>query len=127
MKMLSRIFIFLVINSTCIFAAPDCIDNSWYLKKEIDLKEYHHVQCNCPCGKYTRNETFNVIADRNKCFKCGHYHNPYPVIMHSARSLETNADIKQVDYVEMYRCRISNKQMHPQGKVLYALFHGTKP
>lgn len=50
-------------------AAAGCLDNSWHMKKFPDFKEYHAVQCNCPCWKYKQ------LADRNKCVKCLHYHN----------------------------------------------------
>lgn len=49
-------------------AAAGCLDNSWHMEKFPDFKEYHAVQCNCPCWKYKQ------LADRNKCVKCLHYH-----------------------------------------------------
>lgn len=57
--------IYLYIN-----AAHNCLDNSWHMTKRYDSKEYHKVQCNCPCWKYKE------LPDRNKCSKCFHYHKP---------------------------------------------------
>ncbi len=54
-------------------AAVGCLDNSWHLKKYPDNKEYHEVECLCPCWKYKTN------ADRNQCTRCLHYHIDTPV------------------------------------------------
>lgn len=49
-------------------AAVGCLDNSRSLTERFDYKEYHPVQCNCPCWKYRQS------SDRCQCVKCGHYH-----------------------------------------------------
>lgn len=123
-----RIFIVMIsIQSFGIFAAADCIDNSWYMEREIDLKEYHYVQCTCPCGKYTRNETFTILADRNRCFKCGHFHDPRPLKIEAPSNIEITADMKQTDSLQSTPTRrYAQKQVHPLGKKLHALFL-TKP
>lgn len=45
-----------------------CMDNSWYLCKRYDYKEYHPVECNCDCSKYKQ------LSDRGRCAHCSHYH-----------------------------------------------------
>ncbi len=49
------------------------MDNSRHLEECYDHKEYHLVQCNCPCWKY------KSIANRNQCLKCRHYHDAEPL------------------------------------------------
>lgn len=51
-------------------ASNGCMDTSWHLEKRFDYKEYHTVECNCPCWKYKE------LSDRNRCSKCLHYHKP---------------------------------------------------
>lgn len=128
MKMLYRIFIVITVPFG-IFAAPDCMDNSWYLEKENDLKEYHHVQCNCPCGKYDRNETYQLLADRNRCFQCGHFHDPRPIASRSSTSVKEAADTEQVSQLRSKTAHyLFTNKIHPHGKQLHALFHTiTKP
>jgi len=52
-------------------AAPGCLDNSWHLTQMFDHKEYHYVDCNCPCEK-----RYAISAHRGQCSKCGHYRDP---------------------------------------------------
>jgi hypothetical protein len=52
--------------STQLIACPDCLDNSWHLERPFDNKEYHRVECNCPCRK------LNIA--RGECLDCGHFH-----------------------------------------------------
>jgi len=53
-------------------ASTGCLDNSWHLEKFPDNKEYHEVNCNCPCWKY------KTSSDRNRCLRCMHYHTDTP-------------------------------------------------
>ena len=55
----------------------DCADYSWHLQKEIDNKEFHLVQCNCPCNK----RYFLNIRNGLQCEKCMHYRDPKPLII----------------------------------------------
>jgi hypothetical protein len=49
-------------------ATVGCMDNSYHLEKDYDYKQYHFVECNCPCkAKRTRH---------NKCAECLHFHMP---------------------------------------------------
>ena len=49
-----------------------CVDNSYHLKQKYDSKEYHYVECNCPCDTHA---AFGLKSKyRNKCLECGHYH-----------------------------------------------------
>lgn len=79
MKLKYLLFICVSIVSPFIIAAPDCLDNSWHMQKRGDLKDYHSVQCNCPCGIFTSSNNYRILADRNMCFKCKHYRNPRPI------------------------------------------------
>lgn len=54
------------------FSAPGCMDNSRNLKSLYDYKEYHIVECHCPCGQY------KLLADRGQCTKCKHFHDVKP-------------------------------------------------
>jgi hypothetical protein len=116
------------IQFVSIFAAVDCIDNSWYMEREIDLKEYHYVQCNCPCGKYTRSEMFNILPDRNRCFKCGHFHDAKPLPIEHKLTIETANDINQVDHMQTTTIvrPYSRQHIHPLGKQLRAIFDRIK-
>ena len=51
-------------------ASVGCLDNDWHMAKRYDYKNYHKVECNCPCWKYKQTN------DRNKCTRCLHYHKP---------------------------------------------------
>ncbi|MFC1842541.1 hypothetical protein ACFLYU_02695 [Candidatus Dependentiae bacterium] len=62
--------IMLTLNSSYLAGAIGCMDNSYHTKRKNDHKEYHYVQCNCPCHKYRSSFV------RGKCPKCGHYHDP---------------------------------------------------
>lgn len=60
------------------FCCPGCMDNSLHAsqkypytcEKECDLKQFHHVECSCPCERYG----FDPV--KYTCLKCGHYHCP---------------------------------------------------
>ena len=54
-------------------ASVGCLDNSWHLKEFPDTKEYHEIDCNCPCWKY------KTSPDRNQCTRCLHYHIDAPI------------------------------------------------
>lgn len=54
-------------------ASVGCLDTSWNLRKCCDTKEYHEVECLCPCWKY------KTSPDRNQCMRCLHYHIDAPV------------------------------------------------
>lgn len=65
MKKLIYLCIFFVFNSQ-IVSCPHCLDDSWHLERPFDNKEYHPVECNCPCRK------LNIA--RGECTECGHKH-----------------------------------------------------
>lgn len=55
---------------------PGCLSKSYQLKQKFDPKEYHAVQCNCPCDYWAMR---GLKADsKSKCLQCGHAHNPGP-------------------------------------------------
>lgn len=69
-----------MIISSCIFKSIisqiGCMDNSHHLQQKYDSKEYHYVQCNCPCDRYAA--VGKKAPSRNQCLECGHYHDPKP-------------------------------------------------
>lgn len=66
---MKRLIFFAYMNM--LIAAPECMDNSYHLT-QVDHKEYHVVQCNCPCEK-----RYTILAQRGICCKCGHFRDPY--------------------------------------------------
>jgi len=58
------------LNTGALFGAIGCMDNSFHTKVKFDHKQYHYVQCNCPCHKY-----INSFV-KGECPECGHYHDP---------------------------------------------------
>jgi hypothetical protein len=85
-------FLYASMMSTCLIAAPGCIDNSWHVKRLFDTKTYHLVThrvgrydtyCQCPCTK--------VSADRGICFQCGH---AGPITRSSAYNRTSSAWLK---------------------------------
>jgi hypothetical protein len=71
--------LFFLINYYVI-AEVGCMDNSYhaylcpYINPEYcgkpDYKTLHFVTCYCPCRKFKHG------YERDKCFRCGHYHDP---------------------------------------------------
>lgn len=59
-----------------------CLDNSWYLQKKYDAKEYHPVKCSCPCQK-----AYKIYRDRNRCSKCMHFRDARPLIIVSQATM----------------------------------------
>lgn len=55
-----------------LYTAPGCLDNSYHLTQAFDYKNYHLVQCNCPCEKQ-----YKILSKRAQCSKCLHYRDPY--------------------------------------------------
>lgn len=47
-----------------------CMDNSKHADTCLgyDYKNYHYVQCSCPCYRYPH------LLDRDTCARCGHFH-----------------------------------------------------
>lgn len=76
--MIKNIFYACVIAliSISLRGAPGCMDNSQHLAEKFDNKEYHYVQCNCPCQKL-----YELLADRAQCAKCFHYRVPQRMII----------------------------------------------
>lgn len=76
MKILKTFALLALASTIQMKADPDCMDNSWHLEKANDNKEYHIVQCNCPCAKRHK-----ILADRGMCSQCGHFRDPKPFII----------------------------------------------
>lgn len=86
--------------STSIYAAPGCMDNSYHLTQKFDNKEYHYVQCNCPCEK-----EYKIMPARAQCAKCLHCRVPKSMIFvsyqyevpYSALSYDTVVTVQTQD------------------------------
>lgn len=70
----------LITNLLCAFlsitAKQGCLSKSYALKQPFDPKEYHSVNCNCPCDYWAMRGLHTNRQD--KCLTCGHAHNPGP-------------------------------------------------
>jgi hypothetical protein len=67
---MNRIYAVLLLVGTvsqALNARIGCMDNSKHLSEPFDTKEYHYVQCNCPC-------TYHNSRERNLCIMCQHVH-----------------------------------------------------
>ena len=62
--------LFVLVSTTILRAEIGCMTKSKHLESAFDYKNYHYVQCNCPCWKY------ETSSDRGICSQCGHYHEP---------------------------------------------------
>lgn len=76
MKILNALLFALIVFVSLVQAEPGCMDNSWHLQRPFDSKDYHYVQCFCPCTKRHK-----ILADRGKCTQCGHYREPKSFII----------------------------------------------
>lgn len=75
-KQITFSILLLFLAFTVLKPKPGCLDNSYHLKEKYDPKEYHQVDCNCPCDYWAMR---GLRTDRkDKCLECGHAHNPGP-------------------------------------------------
>lgn len=100
--------LFLSIIFQNIQSAPECLDRSWHLQKSNDSKSYHSVSCNCPCGSYSSNGRYKIIANRNMCIECRHFRisQPLPIVHNHHNTIEPT----------------QNTKIHPKGMLLHSLF-----
>lgn len=54
-----------------IMAELGCMENSYHTKEPYDYKNYHYVDCTCPC---TRQQQISAV--RGICSECGHCRDP---------------------------------------------------
>ncbi len=80
MKFIKVLFAALIFFSLA-NAEVGCMDNSWHLQKDFDDKDYHYVQCDCPCTKKHK-----ILADRGICMKCKHFRIPKSISAMSHKS-----------------------------------------
>lgn len=76
-------FIFFLVYTMVMHAAPGCMDNSWHMCKPFDNKNYHLVSrhyssrhathCQCSCR--------HISLDRGYCTDCGHYRDLQPWVI----------------------------------------------
>lgn len=62
---MKRILLLITFISSTLYGSPYCLDNSEHLEKAYDDKEWHSVECYCPC---------NIIKG-SRCLECGHLQN----------------------------------------------------
>lgn len=70
MNRLLRYVIFMLCLQGSIYAAPSCVSKSCHLACANDPKEYHYLNCNCPCDKQ-----YEIYAN-GRCSKCMHLQDP---------------------------------------------------
>lgn len=75
-KLMLVFFLALFTLTRVINSKPGCMDNSYHLKQKFDPKEWHEVECNCPCDYYAMRGLKTDI--KSKCLECDHAHNPGP-------------------------------------------------
>lgn len=75
-KLLITAIAFLAMVNIAINGKAGCLSKSYQLKQKFDPKEYHPVECNCPCD-YWAMRGLKTDA-KSKCLECGHAHNPGP-------------------------------------------------
>ena len=71
--------ILLMMNSTVLESKIGCLANSTHLKTRGDTKSYHLVRCLCDCDHYHAKGAY--CRAQNKCYGCGHSHDPMPLII----------------------------------------------
>jgi len=74
MNTIKILCIFLLTTLGSLYGSPACIDNSWHLQKKYDAKNFHPVECNCPCEKQ-----YKIMQYRGKCWKCEHFRVPQKI------------------------------------------------
>lgn len=77
LSFLKRAFIgYAIITSSLLsvplHGAPGCMDNSFHADPCVpyDYKNYHYVECNCRCERYS------LLYTRGRCGGCHHYRVP---------------------------------------------------
>jgi hypothetical protein len=73
-----KIIALVSIHFIAIRAEIGCIDNSYHMDPCMpwcDDKQYHYVNCSCPCSQYAQS------FDRGRCERCEHFHVPKPFII----------------------------------------------
>jgi len=77
---------FIILLTTPLLGGPNCMDNSEYLQKAYDTKEWHSVECYCRC---------ETIKGRH-CIECGHLQNAqtYDVIQPTNMKTHTRNQTK---------------------------------
>jgi len=89
MKKKITLFISIILlNTGTLLGQIGCMDNSFHTKLQFDHKQYHYVQCNCPCHQYISSFV------KGKCPQCGHYHDPKDF------EILTSADIHALEVKE---------------------------
>lgn len=116
MKFINMLLFALLIMVSLVQAEPGCMDNSWYLQKPVDEKEYHYVQCYCPCTKRHK-----ILADRGQCIKCRHYRDPKPYIIITGpkHTHELASNIKMETLETNQKTVVKGKQIANQKHLTY--------
>lgn len=61
----------MVVAHTPLMAEVGCMENSYHTKQAYDYKNYHYVDCTCPCTKQQQ-----ISSVRGICSECGHCRDP---------------------------------------------------
>jgi len=94
-KTIFCLFLFFIIG--ILYSSPDCLDNSHHMEEKYDSGGYYsvakskHGPCYCPCEKQ-----YKLSPDRGKCWNCGHYRVPRPLVLNPAPAQVLDAKIINV-------------------------------
>lgn len=66
------------------FASIGCMENSYHVDGREDFKQYHYVECTCPCQ--------DVIAWRGVCRVCNHRGSPNRGVINAMQELPFEFD-----------------------------------
>jgi len=92
--LIKSLTIALFLTTAQLSSAPGCMDNSRHLTELNDSKEYHFVECNCPCK--TR------IAKQDRCIECRHAHKPVTIEILSNAQAITPEQARRYKQYEQY-------------------------
>jgi len=83
------ILVLVSLHTLPVHSSHTCLNNTRKLTQRYDNKEYHLVDCDCPCSKYTSYE-------RGQCSKCGHYHESQNIVILETKDMPlTQEELKK--------------------------------
>lgn len=87
-----RHLILMLALQSIMYAAPSCVSKSCHLACPNDPKEFHYIECNCPCDKQ-----YEIYAN-GRCSRCMHLQDPRRSARHIniIRSPEPKIDVKHL-------------------------------
>lgn len=100
MKKLIQMGILLISTPFLSHAAIGCMSRSANLDSSYDYKNYHYVQCNCPCGSSSR---YAILSPQGICRECGHYHELKPIHIIKGSVSKLSAKISKNPFIRFFQ------------------------